>query len=99
VLILTHFGVGFRVIKVGVGVEYAQHARNCAVVDGASAFVALDGLGVVLFDDGIDIRERFQAVAELALILRGLRADTAFPCFMCTESCSTAATRLFFARA
>ncbi len=76
-LILAHFGVGLGVIEIGVGVEHAQHARDSAVVDGRIGLVALDGIRVVLLDDGVYVGERLQAVAELALILGRLRADTA----------------------
>ena len=60
-----------------VRVEHPQHAGDGAVVDGGVGLVAGDGLGVVLLHQRVDVGEGLQAVAELALVLRRLRADPA----------------------
>ena len=60
-----------------VRVENLQHAGNCAVVDDVVGLVRSDGLGVVLFDDRVDVGEGLKAVAELAFVLRRLCADAA----------------------
>ena len=76
-LVFAHLGVGLGIVEVGVRIEHAQHAGNGAVVDGGVGLVALDGLGVVLLDHRVDVGERLQAVANLALILRGLGSHLA----------------------
>ncbi len=76
-LIFAQVGVGLGIVEVRVRVEHLQHAGNGAVVDGVVGLVAGDGLGVVLLDERVDVGEGLEAVAELALVLRGLRADAA----------------------
>ena len=76
-LIFAHLGVGLGIVEIGVGVEHAQHAGDGAVVDGAVGLVAVDGLGVVLLHERVDVGKGLEAVAKLALVLRGLRADFA----------------------
>jgi len=68
-LIFAHFGVGFGIVEVGVGVEDAEHSGDGAVVDCCIGPIAGNGLGVVLFDDGVYVSEGFEAVANLALVL------------------------------
>ena len=71
-LVLAHAGVFLGVVKVGVGVEHAQHARNRPVVEDRVGLVAGDGLGVILLDQRIDAAEGAETVAQLALVLRRL---------------------------
>ena len=77
-LIFAQAGVGFGIVEVRVGIEHLKHAGNGAVVDGVIGLVASDGLGVVLLYQRVDIGKGLEAVTELALVLRGLRAHTAF---------------------
>ena len=76
-LVFAHLGVGLGIVEVGVRVEHAQHAGDGAVVDGGVGLVAVDGLGVVLLHQGVDVGKGLEAVADLALVLRGLRPDLA----------------------
>ncbi len=76
-LVFAQAGVGLGIVEVRVRVEDLQHAGDGAVVDGVVGLVAGDGLGVVLLDQRVDVGEGLQAVAELALVLRGLGADAA----------------------
>ena len=76
-LIFAEAGVGLGIVEVRVRVEHLQHAGDGAVVDGVIGLVAGDGLGVVLLYERIDISKGLEAVTELALVLRGLRADAA----------------------
>ena len=76
-LIFAQPGVGLGIVKIGVRIEYPQHAGDGAVVDGRVGLVAIDGLGVVLLHQRINVGERLQAVAKLALVGCGLRADSA----------------------
>src|SRR6202041_2833853 len=76
-LILAHAGVGLGIVKVGVGIEHAQDARNGAIVDGRLGLVAGDGLSVVLVNERIYIGERLEVVAKLALVCGGLSAHIA----------------------
>jgi len=41
-----------------------QHSGNGPVIDG---FVGVDGLGVIIFDDGVDVSELFQAVFDVGV--------------------------------
>ncbi len=76
-LVFAQAGVGLGIVEVRVRVEHLQHAGNGPVVDGVIGLVAGDGLGVVLLYQGVDIGKGLEAVAELALVLRGLRTDAA----------------------
>ncbi len=76
-LIFAQAGVGLGIVEVRVRVEHLQHAGDGAVVDGVIGLVAGDGLGVILLYQRVDVGKGLEAVAELALILRGLRADAA----------------------
>ena len=76
-LVFAHLGIGLGIVEVGVRIEHAQHAGNRAVVDGGVGLVAGDGLGVVLLHQRVHVGEGLQAVADLALVLRGLRAHLA----------------------
>src|SRR5581483_12420428 len=76
-LVLAHFGVGLWIVEVGVRVEHPEHAWDGTVIDRRVSFVAVDGLSVVLLDEGVDIGKALQAVADLALVLGRLGADFA----------------------
>ena len=76
-LLFAHPGVGLGIVEIGVRVENAEHAGDGPVVDGRVGLVAVDRLGVVLLHQRIDIGERLEAVAKLALVGRGLRAHSA----------------------
>src|SRR6185437_16091720 len=56
---------------------YAKHAGDSTVIDGRVSAVTGDRFGVVLLDECVDVSECFQAVANLALILRRLRSHPA----------------------
>ena len=67
-LLFAHAGVGLGIVKIGVRIEHPQHAGNGPVVDGDVGLVAVDGLGVVLLHQRVDVGERLQAVAQLAFV-------------------------------
>ena len=73
-LVFAKARISLGIVEVGVRVEHLQHAGDGPVVDGVIGLVRRDGLGIVLFDERVDVRKVLEAVAELALILRGLRA-------------------------
>ena len=68
VLVFAHLGEGLGVIEVGVGVQGVEHARDGAVVDGLVGLVGVQLVGVVLLDDGVDVGEGPEAVAQGGLV-------------------------------
>jgi len=58
-----------------VGIEGVKHARDGAVVDGLVGLVGVQGLGVVLLDEGIDVGEGVKRIAEGGLVGGGLSGD------------------------
>ena len=74
-LVFAHLGVGFWIVKAGMGVEHAQHARDSPVVDGLFRFVAGQRLGVVLFHQVVNTGEGAQIVAQRGFVGAGLRAQ------------------------
>ncbi len=76
-LVFAHLGIGLGIVEIGVGIEHPEHARDGAVVDRGVGLVAMNGLGVVLFHQSVNVGEGLQAVANLALILGRLRANLA----------------------
>src|SRR5579872_523116 len=61
-LILAHQCIGFGIEEIRVGIERVQHSRDSAVVD---RLIRVNRLGIVLFDDGVNIGELFEAVLNL----------------------------------
>jgi hypothetical protein len=51
----------------GVGIEAAEHAGNDAAVE---SFFALDGIGGVFADEGVDVKDFLDSIFEF-LLLRG----------------------------
>ena len=68
VLVFAHLREGLGVVEVGVGIEHVEHAGDGAVVDGLVDLVGVEVLGVVLLDDGVDIGEGVQGVAQGGLV-------------------------------
>jgi hypothetical protein len=58
-----------------VGIENAEHAGDSAVVDGLIGFLANEGVGVVLLDDGVDVGEVVEAIAEGGFVRGRLGAE------------------------
>ena len=75
VLIFAHLGEGLGVVEIGVRVQHMQHAGDGAVVDGLVNLVLVQRLGVVLLDDGVDVGELAQRIAECGLVGGRLRRD------------------------
>ena len=75
VLVLAHLGEGFGVVEVGVWIKDVEHAGDGTVVDGFVGLVGVEGLGVVLLDEGVDIGEGVERVAEGGLIAGRLGGD------------------------
>jgi len=69
VLVLAHLSEGLGVVKVRVGIEDVEHAGDGAVVDGLVGLVGIEGLGVVLLDERVDVGERVERVAQSGLIV------------------------------
>jgi hypothetical protein len=62
-LVLAKLRVLFGVEEIGVWIQHVQHAGDGAVING---FVRVHRVSVILFHDGVDIRERFEIVFGLA---------------------------------
>ena len=75
VLVFAHLGEGLWVVEVGVGVEDVEHPGDSAVVDGAVDFIGVEGLGVVLLDEGVDVGELVEGVAQGGFVGGGLGGD------------------------
>ena len=75
VLVFAHLGEGLGVVEVGVRVEDVEHARDGAVVDDLVGAIRVQGIGVVLLDDGVNVGELMERVAEGRLVRRGLCSD------------------------
>lgn len=75
VLLLTHLRVGFRVVEVGVRVKDMEHAGDGPVVNRLVGLVGVQRLGVVLFDERVDIREGMEGISEGGLVAGGLSSD------------------------
>ena len=75
VLVFPHLGVGFGVVKAGMWIEDSQHPGNGPVVNGLARFISRQWLGIVLFDQVVDVGERTQIVAQRRFIGARLRAQ------------------------
>ena len=67
-LVFAHQRVRFWIEEIRVRIEGVQHARNRSVVNG---FIGIHRLGVVVLDDGIDVRELLQAVFDVGVAGKG----------------------------
>jgi len=72
VLVLAHLGKSFGVVEVRMGIEDVKHAWNRAIVDSLVGLVRVEGFCVVLLDQGIDVGEGVEGVAQGGLITSGL---------------------------
>ncbi len=63
-LVFAQQRVGLGIEEIGVRIEHVQHARDRAVVDG---LVGIHRLGVVLLDEGVDVGELLEAVADVGV--------------------------------
>ena len=75
VLVFAHLGEGLGIVEVGVGIEDVEHAGDGAVVDGLVGLVGVEVLGVVLLDEGVDVGEGVEGVAQGGLVGGGLGGD------------------------
>ncbi len=63
-LLLAQGRIRLRIEEIRVRIQHAQHARNRPVVN---RLIGVDGLGIVLLDDFVNLRKAAQAVADVAV--------------------------------
>lgn len=75
VLVFAHLGEGLGVVEVGVGVEDVEHAGDGPVVDGLVGLLGVELICIILLDEGVDVGEGMEGVAEGGLVGGGLGGD------------------------
>jgi hypothetical protein len=72
-LVLAHERVRLGIEEIRVWIERMQHAGNGPVVD---SLIRIHWLGVIVFDDGVNVGELLQAIFDIGIARRRRRLST-----------------------